>query len=127
MRKLLFCLVSLAVCLFAVSCEREGGNEGAELKANTYSVDGVEGTLKSVAVMMVGENISIVATPDGGVTSAEAILECENYLFASVSPLLVGKEFDIKNEATLFTFINLCASLFGNLSSSYNGIGLSRT
>lgn len=109
MRKLLFCLVSLVVCIFAVSCEREGGNEGAELKANTYSVDGVEGALKSVAVMMVGENISIVATPDGGVTSAEAILECENYLFASVSPLLVGKEFDIKNEAKLFTFISTLA------------------
>ena len=56
--------MSLAVCLFSVSCEREGGNESAELKANTYSEDGVEGALNSVAVMMVGENISIVATPE---------------------------------------------------------------
>ena len=101
--------MSLVVLLFSASCEREGGNESAELKANTYSVDGVEGALKSVAVMMVGENLSIVATPDGGVTSAEAILECDNYLFASVSPLLVGKEFDIKSETKLFTFISTLA------------------
>ena len=101
--------MSLAVCLFSVSCEREGGNESAELKVNTYSVDGVEGALKSVAVMMVDENISIVATPEQGVASAEKILECENYLFASVSPLLVGKEFDIKSETKLFTFISTLA------------------
>ena len=101
--------MSLAVCLFSVSCEREGGNESAELKANTYSVDGVEVALKSVAVMMVDENISIVATPEQGVTSAEKILECENYLFASVSPLLVGKEFDLKTESRLFTFISTLA------------------
>ena len=109
MRKLSIFLMSLAVCLFSVSCEREGGNESAELKANTYSVDGVEVALKSVAVMMVDENISIVATPEQGVTSAEKILECENYLFASVSPLLVGKEFDLKTESRLFTFISMLA------------------
>ena len=101
--------MSLVVLLFSASCEREGGNESVELKANTFSVDGVEGALKSVAVMMVGENISIVATPEQGVASAEKILECENYLFASVSPLLVGKEFDIKSETKLFTFISTLA------------------
>ena len=101
--------MSLAVCLFSVSCEREGGNESAELKANTYSVDGVEGALKSVAVMMVGENISVVATPEQGVASAEKILECENYLFTSVGPLLVNKEFDLKTESRLFTFISTLA------------------
>ena len=109
MRKLSIFLMSLAVCLFSVSCEREGGNESAELKANTYSVDGVEGALKSVAVMMVGENISVVATPEQGVASAEKILECENYLFTSVGPLLVNKEFDLKTESRLFTFISTLA------------------
>ena len=99
-------MLSLAVALFSVSCEPNENGGGSELKVNTYSVDGVVGSLESVAVMMVGENISSVATPEQGVTSAEAILECENYLFASVSPLLVGKEFDIKTEKTLYTFIS---------------------
>ena len=106
MKRIALCLMSLVVVLFSVSCEPNGSDNGGELKVNTYSVDGVVGTLNSVAVMMVGENISIVATPDNGVTSAEAILECENYLFASVSPLLVGREFDIKAESKLFTFIS---------------------
>ena len=106
MRRFTIYMLSLAVALFSVSCEPNENGGGSELKVNTYSVDGVVGSLESVAVMMVGENISIVATPDDGVSSAEAILECENYLFASVSPLLVGKEFDIKIEKTLYTFIS---------------------
>ena len=106
MRRFTIYMLSLAVALFSVSCEPNENGGGSELKVNTYSVDGVVGSLESVAVMMVGENISIVATPEQGVTSAEAILECENYLFASVSPLLVGKEFDIKTEKTLYTFIS---------------------
>ena len=106
MRRFTIYMLSLAVALFSVSCEPNENGCGSELKVNTYSVDGVVGSLESVAVMMVGENISIVATPDDGVSSAEAILECENYLFASVSPLLVGKEFDIKTEKTLYTFIS---------------------
>ena len=112
MRRFLTGLLSLALCLFSASCEREeglGGGNGTELKVNTYSVDGVVSSFKSVAVMMVGENISIVATPDAGVASAEAILECENYLFASVSPLLVSKEFDIKAEKSLYTIISTLA------------------
>ena len=110
MKRFTLYLLSLATLLFSVSCEPDnggqGGDSGNELKANTYSVDGVVGSFNSVEVMMVGENISIVATPDKGVTSAETILECSNYFFASVSPLLIGKEFDIKTEKTLFTFIS---------------------
>ena len=103
-------MLSLAVALFSVSCEpNENGGGSDDLKVNTYSLDGVVSAFNSVHAMMVGENISIVATPDKGVTSAEAILECENYLFASVSPLLVGKEFDIKSETKLFTFISTLA------------------
>ena len=112
MRRFTIYILSLAVALFSVSCEPAGngeGNNSDELKANTFSVDGVVGTFNSVAAMMVGENISIVATPDKGVASAEAILECESYLFASVSPLLVNKEFDIKTETKLFTFISTLA------------------
>ena len=113
MRRFFICLLSLAICLFSVSCEREeglGGDGAAPLKVNTYSVDGMVRSFGSVAVMMVGENISIVATPEQDVASAEKILECENYLFASVGPLLVNKEFDLKNESRLFTFISTLAN-----------------
>ena len=110
MKRIVLYLVSLAA-LFSVSCEPvgNGGADGGELKANTYSVDGVVGAFNSVSVMMVGENISIVATPDKSLTSGEAILECGNYLFASVGPLLVNEEFDIKTESRLFTFISTLA------------------
>ena len=113
MRKFAVCLLSFAISLFSASCKPSSGgsnnSDGGDLKVNTYSVDGVVGTFNSVAVMMVGENISIVATPEQGVTSAEAILDSPNYLFASVSPLLVGKEFDIKTDSRLFTFISTLA------------------
>ena len=117
MRRFYLCLMMFALSLFAISCEPGGSNGNGngnddsdiELEVNTYSVDGVEGALKSVAVMMVGENISIVATPEQGVASAEKVLECKNYLFASVGPLLVNKEFDLKTESRLFTFISTLA------------------
>ena len=109
MRRFYLCLMMFTLAMFAISCEPSGNDKGGELTVNTYSVDGAVGTLNSVAVMMVGENISIVATPDNGVTSAEAILECENYLFASVGPLLVNQEFDIKTTDKLFTFISTLA------------------
>ena len=66
MRRFTIYMLSLAVALFSVSCEPNENGGGSELKVNTYSVDGVVGSLESVAVMMVGENISIVATPDQG-------------------------------------------------------------
>ena len=111
MKKITLYFLSLVALLFAVSCESVGNGNGneADLKVNTYSVDGVVGTLNSVAVMMVDENISIVATPTQGITSGEEILTCPNYLFASVSPLLVGRVFDIKSEKTLYTFISTLA------------------
>ena len=112
MKKIALYFLSLVALLFAVSCEPAGNGNGneADLKVNTYSVDGVVGTLNSVAVMMVDENISIVATPTQGIASGEEILTCPNYLFASVSPLLVGRVFDIKSEKTLYTFISTLAN-----------------
>lgn len=86
-----------------------GGITAAELDANSFALDGEVVALGSVAAMMVDENLSVVATPQSGVTSAEAILECEEFLFASVSPLLVGRKFNLITESSLYTFVSTLA------------------
>ena len=66
MKRIALYLASI-VALLSVSCEPVGNGGGdSELKVTRYSVGGVETTFNSVAVMMVGENISIVATPEQG-------------------------------------------------------------
>lgn len=82
------------------------------LEANTYSINGAVGELKSVALMMVDEYISIAATPTEGITSAEAIFECEEFLFASVSPLLLNKEIDLMTETELYTVMSTFADAY---------------
>lgn len=105
----------LSLCVIAisliVSCTPNVGGVGSipDLEVNTYSVNDKVARLNSVAVMMVGENLSVVATPTAGIGSAEAILECDEYIFASVNPLLVGKSFNLKTETSLFTFISTLA------------------
>lgn len=83
-----------------------------QLAPNTYSINGQVADLKSTAIMMVDENISIVATPTEGVGSAEEMFECEEFLFTSVSPLLVGKEFDLMTETELYTVMSTFADAF---------------
>lgn len=110
-----FILFAAILAIFAACNPDEGGNGGnsgngsvssAELSENSYAVDGKVSQFGSTAVLMMGDNISIVATPKAGVATAEAILECDEYLFAAANPLLLGKSFDLKNEASLFTFIS---------------------
>jgi hypothetical protein len=55
---------------------------------------------------MLGENIYVVASPTPNLTKAEEILECEEYIFVAVSPLLLGKEFDLKTEQSLYTIMS---------------------
>ena len=104
-------ILMLAVATLLVACNpnNDNGGEKEPLKVNTYSVNGKVAALKSVSVMMVGENLSIVATPTADISTGEAILECEEYLFAAVSPLLVGREFDLKTEPLLYTLISTIA------------------
>lgn len=76
-------------------------------KSNTYVINGVEHNFGTTAAMMVGENIALAATPDlnaGGVE--DIMLTSSSYFYGAVSPLLVGKEFDIMSEEKLFTFIS---------------------
>lgn len=84
--------------------------EGPELPVatneNTYVINGTEKSFRAAAFMMVGENPSVMATTQLGVSGAEAILASNNYFYGAVSPLLVGTEFDITTESTLFTLLS---------------------
>lgn len=81
----------------------------AAAKENTYVIDGKEYKFGSTAFMMVGENPAVVASPRLALQGAEKILESENYLYAAVSPLLNGVEFDLMTESTPYTLISTLA------------------
>ena len=105
-----FIPVLLAVmAIVAVACEPDdnnGGKHESELPINSYAICGEATKLQSVAVEMLDENIYVVATPTPNCATAEAIFECEEYVFVAVSPLLVGKEFDLKTESKLYTIMS---------------------
>lgn len=110
MKRLFYAMLSVAALLGFVACEPDNnGNGDTELAVNSYSIDGTEAKLQSVAVDMLGENIYIVATPTPNITTAGEIFECEEYVYLAVSPVLVGKEFDLKTEPTLYTIISTLA------------------
>lgn len=107
-RDIIYALMAAVAFMFA-ACTTSGdggGNEEAPLQVNTYSINGVVGQLNSVVVDMLDENIYIVATPATGSTTATEIFNCDEYLYVAVSPLLVGKEFDIKSESALYTIMS---------------------
>lgn len=77
---------------------------------DTYFImeDG-EYPFKSVAAMMIGENIAIAATPDEGFTDVTSIMEnSSEYFFAAVNPMLMvmGNVVDLMTEESLFTIIS---------------------
>ena len=102
---IVLCLVGM---LLAVACERDnnGGKHESELPINSCSISGEATKLQSVAVEMLDDNIYIVATPTPNIATATEIFGCEEYLFVAVNPLLVGKEFDLKTESSLYTIIS---------------------
>lgn len=74
---------------------------------NTYSFteDG-EYAFKSVATMMIGENIAIAATPDEGFTDVTSIMErSSEYIYAAINPMHValGNTIDLLTETSAFT------------------------
>lgn len=86
------------------------GERPALIANNSFAIGDQEYTFGSVAAMMSGENLLIVATPQAGYTDAEKIFaECEEYFYGAVSPLLVGKTFDITTEKKLFTVASTLA------------------
>lgn len=111
MKKFFYAMLSVATLLGFVACEPyyTGGNHETDLAVNSYSINGNEAKLQSVAVDMSGENIYVAASPIANLTTATEILESEEYIFVAVSPLLVGKEFDLKTESTLYTIMSTLA------------------
>lgn len=125
MNKFLYILaVACTLSLVACSSDDNDNNENtqggevvestdaAHLEVNTYAIDGQIAEFGSVLTMMVGENPSIVATPTGGISSTDDIFECDEVLFASISPTLIGKEFDLMSETALFTFMSTLSGAF---------------
>ena len=108
MKRFLLIVLCLVGLLFAVACERDnnGGKHESELPINSCSISGEATKLQSVAVEMLDDNIYIVATPTPNIATATEIFGCEEYLFVAVNPLLVGKEFDLKTESSLYTIIS---------------------
>ena len=108
MKRFHLIVLSIVGLLFAVACERDnnGGKHESELPINSCSISGEATKLQSVAVEMLDDNIYIVATPTPNIATATEIFGCEEYLFVAVNPLLVGKEFDLKTESSLYTIIS---------------------
>lgn len=106
MKKILYFMLSAALLFVACESDNGGGNQEKELAVNSYSIDGTEAKLQSVAVDMLGENIYVVASPTANLATAAEILESDEYVFVAVSPLLVGKEFDPKTESALYTIMS---------------------
>lgn len=95
------------MALMFVSCEKTQ-TEQPELtpKSNVYSVDGQSGVFESVVVSNIGEYICVAATPSDGVDIFDEIFDQEEYFYIAISPLLNGKEFDMKREERLYTVIS---------------------
>ena len=78
----------------------------AELSENQYSIDGKVGTLQSVSLEMLGEDIYIVGTPTKGINTAMEMFECEEFIYAAVNPTLIGKQIDLTTERSAYTIIS---------------------
>ena len=95
------------MALMFVSCEKTQ-TEQPELtpKSNVYSVDGQSGVFESVVVSNIGEYICVAASTSDGVDIFDEIFDQEEYFYIAISPLLNGKEFDMKREERLYTVIS---------------------
>ena len=121
MKKILCLVLSAAMLLVACEPDNKGSKQETELPLNSYSINGNEVQLQSVAVDMLGENIYVVATPTANVATAAEIFESDEYVYVAVSPLLVGKTFDLKTESKLYTVTStLSGAKLDNITPSDN-------
>ena len=104
--------MTLAALCCMVSCEKQkteddGKDDDEEIYSeNTWAVNGIENDLFSTALTMVGDNLAIAASTEEGLTDVTSIMESEEFFYAAVSPVLLNKEFNPKNEASAFTLIS---------------------
>lgn len=121
MKKFFYAILLAVVLLVACEPDNGVGNNETGLPLNSYSINENKAQLQSVAVDMLGENIYIVATPTANLTTATEIFECDEYVYVAVSPLLVGKEFDLKTESKLYTVTStLSGAKLDNITPSDN-------
>lgn len=92
--------------IFRIEAEEEPEEKPIATEDNTYVTDGKEFQFGSVAVSNFGEYLCIAASPAEGVENFDAIFEQEEYLYAAISPMLNGKEFDLMTETELFTVMS---------------------
>ena len=100
-----------ALCCM-VSCEKQKTEDDVKdddkeiYSENTWIADGIENDLVSTALTMVGDNLAIAASTEEGLTDVTSIMESEEFFYAAVSPVLLNKEFNPKNETSAFTIIS---------------------
>ncbi len=105
-------IMTLAALCFMVSCEKQkteddGKDDDEEIYSeNTWAVNGIENDLFSTALTMVGDNLAIAASTEEGLTEVTSIMESDEFFYAAISPVLLNKEFNPKNEASAFTLIS---------------------
>lgn len=92
--------------VFEIETEEKPEDKPVATKDNTYVIDGKEFQFGSVAVSNFGEYLCIAASPEKGVENFDAIFEQDEYLYAAISPMLNGKEFDLMTEKELFTLMS---------------------
>lgn len=80
--------------------------EKPELKENTYIVSDEVFSFGSVAVSNLGDYICIAASVAQGVQEFDAVFEQEQYFYVAISPLLNGREFDLKTEKQIYTVMS---------------------
>lgn len=125
--RFLIAAMTLAALCSMVSCEKPNTEEEDKknddkgeiaidpeeypYNENTWVIDGIENDLFSTALTMVGENLAIAASTEEGLTDVTDIMESEEFFYAAVSPVLLGKEFDPKTEPAVFTLISTLADV----------------
>ena len=96
-----------ALCCMA-SCEKQKPDDAEQDNdyLNSWTVNGIENDFFSTALTMVGDNLAIAASPEEGLTDVTSIMESDEFFYAAVSPVLLNKEFNPKNETSAFTIIS---------------------
>ena len=101
-------VITALMSLVVMSCEKvqtEPEQEKPAPETNMFTVNDQLGVFESVVVSNIGEYICIAASTSDGVDVFDEIFDQEEYFYVAISPLLNGKEFDIKTETKLYTMI----------------------
>ena len=105
-------IMTFAALCCMVSCEKQKPEDDMKdddkeiYSENTWIADGIENDLVSTALTMIGDNLAIAASTEEGLTDVTSIMESEEFFYAAVSPVLMNKEFNPKNETSAFTIIS---------------------